>query len=392
LDLAQTAISEDAGSFQEIKAEQQACSAGRSEARRTKGDNRMNEKPLKRLCLTIAFALVMLASAGFLAAQQKLSTTIYLDYQQFLNSNGAIAAAQKGKLNSFAFRRAYFRYENKINDNLSFRLTFDADTVKAVNASASPDDKFRPFVKHLYFQYANLIPKSVIKVGMADTLTFGIEESKWGYRSVAKTLLDGYADVTGKSIDATSSDLGAFLLGTISKELRYGVSIVTGAGYGHPENDKYKKFAGQIQLLPAAGLTLVGYVDYEKQDPTHNATTYKGDAFFEMVKNLVLGFSYFTYDNKANVDTVLGQFNRMGWTAFGRYTFTTDKFAAFARYDHYDPNSKAADDELGLVIAGLDWAPWTTNVRIQPNIWFYDYKDPAKKNDVYFALTFFMSF
>jgi hypothetical protein len=352
----------------------------------------MNRKALKKASLSIGFALLMLAHAAILPAQQKLSTTIYFDYQQFIDSKGAAAAAQNGKLSAFAFRRAYFRYENKISDNLSFRLTFDADTVKAVNSSGSPDDKFRPFVKHVYFQYANLIPKSVIKIGMADTLTFGIEEAKWGYRSVAKTLLDGYSDVTGKGIDATSSDIGAYLSGTISKELRYAVSVVNGAGYSHPEGDKYKKFAGQVQVIPVAGLSFVGYIDSEKQDPAHNATTYKGDAYFEMVKDLVLGFEYFSYNNQLNVDKVLGQYNRTGWSAFGRYTFKTDKLAAFARYDNYDPNTKAGNDQTRLVIAGLDWAPWTTNVRIQPNIWFYDYTDPAKKSDVYFALTFFMSF
>lgn len=352
----------------------------------------MKAKALSKVSLCLAFLMLTALLSVPLAAQQKLSTTIYFDFQQFLDSNGAAAAAQSGKLDAFAFRRAYFRYENQINSNLSFRFTLDADTVKAVNSAGSPDDKTRPFIKHLYFQYANLIPKSTIKVGMADTLTFGIEEAKWGYRSVAKTLLDAYSDVTGKSINASSADLGVFLQGTVTKELRYAVSVVNGPGYSHPEGDKYKKVAGQIQILPLAGLTFVGYIDSEKKDPTHNATTYKGDAYFEMVKNLVLGFEYFSYDNQLNVDKVLGQYDRRGWSAFGRYTFMPDKFSAFLRYDNYDPNAKAANDETRLVIAGLDWAPWTTNVRIQPNVWFYDYTDSAKKSDVYFALTFFMSF
>lgn len=352
----------------------------------------MKRRAPRGLRRSLALALVMLAGAGTLAAQQKLSTTIYLDYQQFMSTDGYRTAVQKSLVNSFAFRRAYFRYENKINDRLSFRLTYDADTLAAVNKSGSPDDKFRPYVKHLYFECADLIPKSVIRIGMADTLTFKMAEDKWGLRSVAKTLVDGYSDITGKGVDATSADLGASILGTVTKQVRYGFSVVTGAAYNHPENDRYKKFAGYVQLIPVAGLSFFGYLDYEKQDATHNARTYKGDVFLEMVKNLVLAFECFTYNNQLNVDKVLGQYNRTGWSGWGRYTVKPDKLALFARYDHYNPNTKLNNDKTNLVIAGFDWAPRTTNVRIQPNIWFFKYSDATKKSDVYFAATFFMSF
>ncbi len=352
----------------------------------------MNRKAPHGARRGLALMVVMLASAGGLAAQQKFSTAIYFDYGQYLTTDGYRTTATKSLVNTFTFRRAYFRYDNKINDRLSFRLTFDADTLKAVNVAGTADDKFRPYLKHVYFEYADLIPKSVIRVGMADTLTFKLAEDKWGYRSVAKTLVDGYSDVTGRSVDATSSDLGFSILGAVAKQLRYGFGVVTGASYTRPENDKYKKVAGNVQLIPVAGLSFVGYIDYEKQDSTHSAYTYKGDVFFEMVKNLVLGVEYFTYDNHLNVDKVMGEYNRTGWSAWGRYTVKPDKFALFARYDSYEPNTVTDNDETRLVIAGLDWTPWVANVRIQPNIWFFDYTDTAKTDDVYFALTFFMSF
>jgi hypothetical protein len=346
----------------------------------------------KRLLGAAAALIVVLLSAGVLSAQQKFSTTVYLDYQQYLTTDGYQNAVQKKQVNSFSFRRAYFRYDNKVNDRLSFRLTFDADTVKAVNASGSPDDKFRPFVKHLYFEYADLIPKSVIRVGMADTLTFKVAEDKWGFRSVAKTLVDGYSDITGKGVDATSSDLGLSLLGAVSKQVRYGVAVTTGAAYNHPEGDRFKKVMGQLQVTPVAGLSFIGYADYEKQNAKQKAYSYKGDVFFEMVKNLVLAFEYFAYDSELNVDKVKGDYNRTGWSTWGRYVVKPDKLSLFARYDSYEPNSVTAADEIRLVIAGLDWAPWTTNVRIQPNIWFFDYTDTAKTDDIYFALTFFLTF
>ncbi|MCK7476892.1 MAG: hypothetical protein M0C28_04630 [Candidatus Moduliflexus flocculans] len=67
--------------------------------------------------------------------------------------------------------------------------------------TTSTDGKLRPFMKHLYLEYANfLVPKMVLNVGMIETLTFKPAEERWGYRSVAKTLLDGYRDITKKDI------------------------------------------------------------------------------------------------------------------------------------------------------------------------------------------------
>jgi hypothetical protein len=44
------------------------------------------------------------------------------------------------------------------------------------------------------------------------------------------------------------------------------------------------------------------------------------------------------------------------------------------------------------VIVGFDWAPIHSSWKIQPNVWFYNYKDSAKKSDVVANLTFFLSF
>ena len=54
---------------------------------------------------------------------------------------------------------------------------------------------------------------------------------------------------------------------------------------------------------------------------------------------------------------------------------------------------------MSLVIVGLDWIPYNASWRLQPNVWFYSYKNgalyggsAAKNNDVVFNLTFFLSF
>ena len=360
---------------------------------------------------------------------QTFSATVYLDYRFFLSSAGPMtlkpadpAAAYLN--NQFVFRRAYFNYDNKISDNLKFRFRLDADNTANVTGvsltgdpasgvSLSKDDKLRPFMKNLYFEWSNfVIPKQTLRVGMEETLTFKLAEDRWGYRSVAKTITDGYKDITGVDIDATSADIGVSLQGSIAKELRYGLQLVNGGGYSHLETDKYKKIEGNIQIIPIPGLSFVGYLDYERQQYKANplgltgpkAMTYKVDAFFEMVKGLVLGGEWFTYRNDLNqaldpATSATEKFSVGGWSAFGRYVLAPDKLNAFARYDSYRPNSLNRAKDASLAILGLDWAPIHSSLRIQPNLWFVGYKDGTQykaaatsNSDVYFNLTFFLSF
>jgi hypothetical protein len=354
----------------------------------------MSLKP--KLAFAVILALVLALFAPRLSAQQSFKTTIYFDFSAPLNTDGA---KNVSLFDQFNFRRAYFTYENKINDNLKFRFRYDADntanitSVDFARASTKKDDKLRPFIKHLYLEYANLIPNSVIRVGMEETLTFKLAEDRWGLRSVAKTLTDGYKDVTGVDIGATSADLGVSLTGSLSKYLRYGFQVTNGAAYSHAENDKFKKLAFQAQVVPLAGFSLVGYVDYEKQSDSQKALTYKIDSYLEMVHNLTVGVEWFTYRNDRNVVAATGAaYDVGGWSLFGRYIIQADKLSVFGRYDQYEPNSKIDNDQIRLAIIGFDWIPIHSTFHIQPNLWLYSYEDSAKKNDIFLALTLFMEF
>jgi hypothetical protein len=360
---------------------------------------------------------------------QTFSTTIYLDYRYFLSSAGPITLKPTDPTiaylsNQFVFRRAYFTYENKISDNLKFRFRIDADNTANVTGvaltgtpvsgvSTSKDDKLRPFIKHLFFEWSNfLIQNQTLRVGMEETLTFKLAEDRWNYRSVAKTITDGYKDITGVDIKATSADIGVSYQGSVVKYLRYGVQVVNGAAYSHAENDKYKKFEGNVQIVPVAGFSIVGYMDYERQQYKANplaltspkAYTYKLDSYFEMVKGLVLGGEWFVYKNDLNqalnpATDAQEKYNVSGLSIFGRYNLIQDKLNAFARWDNYIPNSLNRAKDMNLTIVGLDWAPLHSSLKFQPNIWFYHYKDGTQykatatsNSDVQFNLTFFLSF
>ena len=354
---------------------------------------------------------------------QTFSATVYLDYRYFLSNAGPAtlkpAADTSAYLNNqFVFRRAYFTYENKINDNLKFRFRLDADNtahVTGVSLTGSPvsgvslskDDKLRPFIKHLYLQYDNfLVSKMTLNVGMIETLTFKPAEERWGLRSVAKTITDGYKDITKKEIYAPSADIGVSLKYSFAKYFRVAAGYYNGGGYGHAESDQYKEIQLQAQITPVPGFSVVGYMDYERKLPVAavpaetapKGYTYKVDAFFEMVKKLVLGGEWFTYKNDL-YQTAGEKYDVGGWSAFGRYTVKADKFQLFARYDSYMPNSLDRDLDMSLVIVGFDWAPYHASWKLQPNVWFTNYTNGIRYNasattnsDVVFNLTFFLSF
>ncbi len=143
----------------------------------------------KKIAFTVA---LLILGAVALSAQQTFNTTIYFDYTYNLTNDGFKTLSQQDLNNKFNFRRAYFTYENKISDVLKFRFRYDADYITAVDAKGTKDDKLRPFLKHLYVDYAGLFPNSSLKIGMIETLTFKIAEDRWSYRSVAKTLTDNY--------------------------------------------------------------------------------------------------------------------------------------------------------------------------------------------------------
>lgn len=377
----------------------------------------------KSLKLAAALFVGLLAlPASTLLAQQTFNTTVYFDYQTFLSNAGPVTLKPASettayKNNQFLFRRAYFTYENKLSDNLKFRFRFDADNTANVTgvtltgspvsgASTSTDGKLRPFIKHLYLQYDNfLVPKMVLNVGMIETLTFKPAEERWGLRSVAKTLIDGYRDITKKDINATSADIGVTLKYSFAKFFRAAAGIYNGAHYSKAENDQYKEVELQAQITPIAGFSIVGYYDYERKLPIASLpdetapvqSITKVDAFFEMIKNFVLGGEWFVFKNDL-YQTGGEKYDVGGYSVFGRYA-VQPTLSLFARYDDYMPNSLDRDLDMSLIIAGFDWAPFHSSWRIQPNIWVYSYTDgtrykadATKNSDLLFNLTFFLSF
>lgn len=297
----------------------------------------------------------------------------YFDYGYLLSSKGPLADQCGDGWNYFKFRRGYFTLDRHFGDVFKLRFRTDADR--------EADDKLRPFVKNLYLEWKNLIPESKLYIGMIPTIAAELSQEIWGYRGIEKLLIDSYIEQTGQGVDFYTADVGFGLNGKVVKWLHYKVMFVNGAGYSHPERDKYKKVGAQLQLRPVEGLILAGYVNAEKQDENSTNYTYKGDVFYKS-SSVALGFEIFQYNNNLSV------LKSVGLSMFGVCKMA-DQAKIFVRYDFYDPFAGVQamkDDEIDYFIAGVDYFPHEL-VHVMPNIRIKMYRDD-RNCDVTALLTF----
>lgn len=299
----------------------------------------------------------------------KIKGTTYFDLFAPLTEEGP---RTMGEISAFEFRRAYFTVEHTLNDEFAVRFRTDADR--------KADDKFRPFIKHLYMSWAGIVPNAKIYVGISGTPTWSsFAEKYWGYRGVDKTMLDAFKGVTGTSIDVTSAAAGVALKGTVAdKLLGYHVFFSNGEGYSHPEEDKYKKLMFQGSVKPVDGAVLVGLVELEPQDSDNNNTLLKGFAGYKS-GGAAVGAEYFVY-TRGGVDN-----KSSGLSVFGRYD-VQDNVTPFVRLDMYEPDSETDEDETSLVIAGIDFRPHS-KVHVMPNVHYF-INPGAAEADLIATLTF----
>ena len=208
--------------------------------------------------LLVIFSLCLLISPGM--AQEKdpldgfsIGLRVFFDYASLLSEQGPMADRYGKGWNSFQFRRAYLTLDHQISDSFKVRFRTDADR--------EADDKARIFLKNLYLEWSRLVPQARLTIGMIPTPGKILSESVWGYRGIERTLIHAYKQQTGADVDYSPADLGVGLEGTMGKYFFYHLTAANGAGYSHPEGDKYKKFALQLGVTPFEGFFIAGYID-----------------------------------------------------------------------------------------------------------------------------------
>lgn len=255
-------------------------------------------------------------------------------------------------LNGFLIRRIYFQVDNDLSIRVATRFRLEADSKELTSGG-----KIGVYVKAAYVQVKDVVPRGNVIVGMTNTPTFENSDEFWGYRSIEKTI----ADFRGL---ASSSDLGVNLKGFVDDGHRIGYSAMLGNGTGQkPEDNRYKRAYFALPLRPLEDLRIEPYVDYEGGPGKADRVLYKLFVGYEL-RRAAIGAEIVD-----RVNHVTSGRNRepFGISAFGRVK-ASDKLAAFARYDRWQPDTRAANRiDSDLYIAGLDWEPFK-DVHFMPNV------------------------
>ena len=279
-------------------------------------------------------------------------------------------AKQPRKRNAFRFRRLYFTYQKDIATDFAIRFRLEAK-----DAGFAQGAKMEPFVKHGYLQWKKGLGDADIYLGLSGTPTWAVAEKVWGYRSIAKTVLDW-------NKIGSSADLGAALKGAAG-QLNYHLMVGNGPGQ-KPEDDHGKKFYGSLSFKAADRLILEGYADFNAKPAGRNERTFKGFVGWQGAKGKV-GLEAFSRTNEqagaGGEDQVI-----TGVSAFGSLPLS----AALKGFGRFDAVSHDAEDDRDLLfIAGLDYAA-AKAVHLMPNVIVES--STGRDANVQGRLTFFCKF
>ncbi|MDX1701056.1 MAG: porin, partial [Melioribacteraceae bacterium] len=210
---------------------------------------------MKKVALAV-FSILLLSAINIAQDEPKGKIHGYMFgdyYYNFARDNDASSisnAAEKGEkdFNGFQFRRVYLGYDYTINKTFSTRLRLEANQSELTSGG-----KVGFFIKDAYLKWKNIFAGTDVVVGMSPPPTFSISESYWGYRSLAKTIMDL------RKI-APSRDFGIALKGKISNGVKYWVMAANGEG-NKPETNKEKRVYGHLAFEPVKNLAVTLHGD-----------------------------------------------------------------------------------------------------------------------------------
>ena len=295
----------------------------------------MIAKYVTAIFIIIAHYMSTIGSLSAQDASSKISGKVYFEYY--------VPDDLTEDVEQFRFKRYYFTYKKKISDDFDVRYRIDAD--RAV------DGKARPFMKHAYVSWTNLVPDAKIYFGMQSTPNWWLAEEYWGYRSIEKTIRD-FSGI------GSSADLGVGLKGEFSKKQGYHITYMNGTGFSKPERDDFKKISGLYWYKPDEKFIISIYVDRE---PTTTEFTNLTTAIFGGYdsEEFRAGIEYFVHKKEGIPD-----FNVTGVSFFGTYKSKKGNF--YGRYDISDPNDIIDSDGETYMILGYDYKA-DANFHIMPN-------------------------
>ncbi|MCX7987422.1 MAG: hypothetical protein N2662_10830, partial [Bacteroidales bacterium] len=258
-----------------------------------------------------------------------------------------------------------------LSNNLSSRFAIESDEKNFSVGSDSKANRFTIFLKDAWVQWRFHKYHGVI-IGLQGTPPYEVVEVTWGNRFLEKTILD----LRGL---LSTRELGVALKGQFDSIgiIKYHLLIGNNSP-SKPEEDKYKRFYGQITVSPLQNFVFHLYADYQSKQSVADTFINKKVSNDVLISALGIGYrkkdklmagieSYIsTFQNDYNTGTALVNRNGYGLSAYGTYYFTT-KVAAVVRYDYFEPNNKKTGDIRHLFIVACNIKP-VEKFTIAPNI------------------------
>jgi len=284
-------------------------------------------------------------------------------------------------LNGIQIRRVYFQHDADLSAKYSTRVRLEADS-----KSLTSDGKLGIAVRNAYLQVKNVLPRTLFQVGVLTTPIWEYSEEFYGYRSVEKTI----ADFRGLG---TSSDIGVMFKGFVDGGHKIGFNAMLGNGLGNkPETNRYKKVYFGLPIKPNDDFRIEPYIDYEWAPNDSANTTYKLFVGYEGRKLALGGEAVDRVKHSPNYPNK----EPLGFSVFGRYK-AREKVTLFARYDRWQPNTRAANRiDNDLYVGGIDFEPYK-DVHVMPNIEAAQYRAQGtavapNTNEMQARVTFYYKF
>ena len=282
--------------------------------------------------------------AGSLFASGQTSGKIFFDHTSDLSENG---------INAFNLKRAYLSYGNSVNENLSYKMTYDIGKNESGSAHTV-------FLKVAMLKWKTNLGN--ITMGMQGVNMFKTMEDTWGHRFIQTMPMDTYKF-------SASADIGLGLTKSFGS-LSTSALITNGGGYKKIESDSHKKISlhavyGESQLNKKEGFNLGASFSYEPYDQdiigdfdNDPNTTMPEDSTMISIENTgVLGLFGGYSGNKIRIGFEFDKKGTLGKnsqiiSAYGTAVLS-EKVSVLGRFDQYDENTDFSGGGEQYIVVGV---------------------------------------
>ncbi|MBI5194360.1 MAG: hypothetical protein HZA08_13095 [Nitrospirae bacterium] len=310
--------------------------------------------------------------------------------------------------NRIVLTRGYINIKKDITPWLKVRITPDVTQITKTSNSQYGDLELR--MKYYYADFlltdGDLFTENVIRVGLAQIPWIDFLENINTYRMQGSQFQERFGNIN-------SADIGISLIGNFGGKLsretqeevgystpysgKYGgyyIGIYNGSGYNAVEENMDKVVEGRItlrplpNLLPGLQLSYFGVNGKGNKSAKPDWQTHTGLLSFQNKYMVLTGEYAEAKGNQKGED----EKDKRGFSLFGDFKIPfTNNLNFIARYDEWDPDAYANNDEESVMVGGLSYR-LSGNNTILADYEVRGYRNPADTDDHKGQLVYQLSF